>query len=376
MLKSIFNIQCLFILLLMVVHSNGMSLERKKQLKEKTKEMIYHAFNGYMNYGFPNDELYPLSCQGRTRDYSNPDNFGINDVLGNYTLTLIDSLDTLAVIGDKEGFQTAVNNIINTVNFECDCKVQVFEVNIRILGGLLSGHLFAINDDYGVKLENYHNELLNLAYDLGKRLLPAFEFSQSEIPLARVNLKNGVLINEINNCSAGAGTLILEFGTLSRLTGDMRFENYARRALFKIWKERSSINLVGNTINTVTTKWDYAASGIGAGIDSLFEYMFKAYILFGDPDYLQMFNESYEAIQKYIKNSDGIYLDVNMNTGLPISQSMDGLSAFFPGLQVLIGDIRGAIQLHQIFTELWKISMPFQSHLILIEKKLKMIIIY
>ena len=47
-------------------------------------------------------------------------------------------------------------------------------------------------------------------------------------------MKKGILPNEINNCSAGAGTLILEFGTLSRLTGDMRFEVYIPYILFNI----------------------------------------------------------------------------------------------------------------------------------------------
>ncbi|KAG4081287.1 glycoside hydrolase [Neocallimastix lanati (nom. inval.)] len=352
-MKIINFIQYFLILILIVVDSDGMTLKRKNELKEKTKQMIYHAFNGYMKYAFPMDELYPLTCKGRTRDYANPDNYGINDVLGNYTLTLIDSLDTLAVIGDKKAFQTAVEDIIKTVDFNCDCKVQIFEVNIRILGGLLSGHLFAISDDYGVKLDNYNNELLDLAYNLGKRLLPAFEYYKSEIPLTRVNLKKGVLPNETNNCSAGAGTLILEFGTLSRLTGDMRFENYARKALFKLWNKRSKLDLVGNTINSSSSKWENTISGIGAGIDSLFEYMFKAYILFGDPDYLKMFNDSYKAILKYVKDQDGVYVNVNMDTGFSVSSNMDGLSAFFPGLQVLIGDIPNAIHLHQIFAELW-----------------------
>ncbi|OUM70205.1 glycoside hydrolase family 47 protein [Piromyces sp. E2] len=354
MSKKTYLIQYIFFITLLVIHSKGMTQERKMQLKEKTKEMIYHSFNGYMNFGFPDDELKPVSCTGRTRDYANPNNYGINDVLGNFTLTLVDSLDTLAVIGDKEAFQVAVNKVINTLNFECDCKIQIFEVNIRILGGLLSAHLFAISDEYGVKLDNYNNELLDLAYDLGKRLLPAFENSDTGIPLARVNLKKGVLPDEINNCSAGAGTLILEFGTLSRLTGDMSFEEYARKALFKLWEKRSSKDLLGIGINANSENWKYNTSGIGAGIDSIYEYMLKGYVLFGDPDYLKMFSDAYSSIKNYIKNKDGLYVNVNMNTGKAVAKNMDGLTAFFPGLQVLMGDIDEAIHLHQIFIELWK----------------------
>ena len=52
--------------------------------------------------------------------------------------------------------------------------------------------------------------------------------------------------------TAGAGSLILEFATLSRLTGDDRFEKAAFKAFFAIWNRKSDINLVGNTIDTWT----------------------------------------------------------------------------------------------------------------------------
>ena len=52
--------------------------------------------------------------------------------------------------------------------------------------------------------------------------------------------------------TAGAGSLILEFGTLSRLTGDDRFEKAAYKAFFALWNHRSDIGLVGNTVNIYT----------------------------------------------------------------------------------------------------------------------------
>ena len=69
-----------------------------------------------MDYGFPADELRPLSCIGRGSDKLNPywrqsitltwssRNIGINDVCGDYSLTLIDTLDTLAVVTDSVPF--------------------------------------------------------------------------------------------------------------------------------------------------------------------------------------------------------------------------------------------------------------------------------
>lgn len=66
----------------------------------------------------------------------------------------------------------------------------MFEANIRVLGGLLSSHLFATEAKYGVSLpkHEYNNELLHLAYDLAKRFLPAFNHASSGIPYARVCL--------------------------------------------------------------------------------------------------------------------------------------------------------------------------------------------
>lgn len=52
--------------------------------------------------------------------------------------------------------------------------------------------------------------------------------------------------------TAGAGSLIIEFGVLSRLTGDSRFEKAAYKAFFAIWNRKSDLGLVGNTINAWT----------------------------------------------------------------------------------------------------------------------------
>lgn len=65
---------------------------------------------------------------------------------------------------------------------------------------------------------------------------------------------------------AGSGSLILEMGALSRLTGDRRYENAALRALRKLWSMRSSLNLLGTTLNVETGDWIEHSSGIGAGM--------------------------------------------------------------------------------------------------------------
>jgi mannosidase alpha-like ER degradation enhancer 3 len=85
----------------------------------------------------------PLSCKGRYRN-KEPLRGDIDEVLGNYTLTLVDSLDTLALLGRIDDFEQAVLNVIETTHFDRDLVVSVFESNIRMVGGLLSGHVSVI----------------------------------------------------------------------------------------------------------------------------------------------------------------------------------------------------------------------------------------
>ena len=55
-------------------------------------------------------------------------------------------------------------------------------------------------------------------------------------------------------CTASVGTMIIEFGTLSRLTGNPIYEETAMRAMRALWHHRSNIGLVGNHIDVVTGK--------------------------------------------------------------------------------------------------------------------------
>lgn len=60
--------------------------------------MFIHGYDAYMKNAYPADELMPLSCQGRYRDGLGGQNRGdVDDALGNFSLTLIDSVDTLVV---------------------------------------------------------------------------------------------------------------------------------------------------------------------------------------------------------------------------------------------------------------------------------------
>ncbi|XP_067611379.1 ER degradation-enhancing alpha-mannosidase-like protein 1 isoform X2 [Pseudorca crassidens] len=258
-------------------YSGAFPPQLRAQMRDLARGMFVFGYDNYMAHAFPEDELNPIHCRGRGPDRGDPSNLNINDVLGNYSLTLVDALDTLAV-----------------------------------------------------------------------------------------NLKTGVPPDSNNEtCTAGAGSLLVEFGILSRLLGDSTFEWVARRAVKALWNLRSNdTGLLGNVVNIQTGHWVGKQSGLGAGLDSFYEYLLKSYILFGEKEDLEMFNAVYKSIQNYLRRgreacNEGegdppLYVNVNMFSGQLMNTWIDSLQAFFPGLQVLIGDVEDAICLHAFYYAIWK----------------------
>lgn len=271
-----------------------------------------------------------------------------------YSLTLIDSLDTLAVMGNFSEFRRVVDILTKNTNFDSDINVSVFETNIRIVGGLISAHL--LSHKAGVDLEPgwpCNGPLLRLAEDVAKRLLPAFD-TKTGMNYGTVNLKHGVPPGETSvTCTAGIGTFILEFGALSRLTGDPIYEEVALNALYALYNHRSPIGLFGNHIDVQTGRWTAQDAGIGAGVDSYYEYLVKGSLMLNRPELMQMFNEGRKSIDKYLKRDDW-HIWVSMNKGqvtLPVFQSLE---AYWPGVLSLFGDTSAAMKTLHNYHSVWK----------------------
>ncbi|KAK1755238.1 ER degradation-enhancing alpha-mannosidase-like protein 1 [Echria macrotheca] len=424
-----------------------------RALRDETVGLFYHGFDNYMRVAFPEDELRPVSCTPLTRDAKNPANVELNDVLGNYSLTLIDSLSTLAILAsappDEQGtgpkalrdFQDGVAALVEQYGdgrpgpsgiglrgrgFDVDSKVQVFETVIRGVGGLLSAHLFAIGalpitgydprhpdddplDPRPISWPNglkYDGQLLRLALDLAQRLLPAF-YTKTGMPYPRVNLRHGIPfyansplhgsaagatgatgpVEITETCSAGAGSLVLEFTVLSRLTGDPRFEQLAKRAFWAVWYRKSQIGLIGAGVDAEQGHWIGAYSVIGAGADSFFEYALKTHILLsghelpnrtapmrhGDwmdpndlftplsdeensPDsFLEAWHHAHAAIKRHLYSDKDHphYENVNLWTGSLASNWVDSLGAYYSGLLVLAGEVDEAIETNLLYAAIW-----------------------
>jgi len=84
--------------------------------------------------------------------------------------------------------------------------------------------------------------------------------------------------------------------------------------MHSLYARRSALDLVGNHIDTQSGKWTAVDSGIGAGVDSYFEYLVKGAILFQRPELMQMFRVFYAAIEKHL-GKGGWYVWATMGQG-------------------------------------------------------------
>ena len=310
--------------------------------------MFSHAYDSYLDNAWGTDVLAPITCKGE-------------DGWGGIALTLLDTLDSLAIMGNASEFERGVRYVVERVDFDKDETVSLFETNIRALGGLLAAHAFASDPSLGLLARPYprgyrgaHGDgLLPLAVDLADRLMPALD-TQSGIPYGSVNLRRGVAATESPvACTAAAGTLVMEFGALSRLTGNGSYEAAAKRAALAVWRRRSEIDLVGAHVHLKSGAWTQADAGIGRSIDSFYEYMLKGFMLLKDSDYLAVFHDSYHAALKHLKHGPW-YLDVHLQTAQVTWPLFNSLQCFWPGMQMLIGELDQAVETLRAFHALWR----------------------
>lgn len=195
------------------------------QRRAEVKEAFTHAWEGYKKKAWLHDELLPISG-------------GHKDPFVGWAATLVDSLDSLWIMGLKDEFEDALEAIeqidFSRPNAE---RVPVFEVTIRYLGGLLgawdiSGHKYPI--------------LLRKAQQLGEFLYGAFN-TESGIPTpyywwenagTKIEGENGVIVAQI-------GSLSLEFIRLSQVTGEPKYADAIQRITDQLAQTQNSNALPG-----------------------------------------------------------------------------------------------------------------------------------
>jgi mannosidase alpha-like ER degradation enhancer 2 len=303
------------------------------QSAERVKAEFLHAWRGYRQHAWGHDGLKPLS--------NAPHDWYGQSLL----MTPVDALDTMILMGLDDEARDARELIATQLSFDKDIDVKHFEIVIRLLGGLLSGYQLSGDE-----------RLLKQAEDLGTRLLPAFD-SPTGLPYVYVNLRTGKAHGNDSN-PAESGTLLLEYGTLSKLTGNPVFYEKAKRALVATYERRSKIGLVGERFDVESGKWTQTRSHVGARIDSYYEYLWKCWKLFGDRDCLAMWKTSIAAANRYYPEEVNGALwvgHVDMNTGKRTGSLYGALDAFYPGLLAYSGDVDRARRLQASSFAMWRV---------------------
>lgn len=302
-------------------------------LADSVKKEYMFCWDNYKQLAWEYDEVKPISGQ--------PYNW--------YAQTLymdkIDALDGLYLMGFKSEGDEIVADLVKNASWDKDISVSAFEINIRLVGGLLSAYEITKNKN-----------LLNHAVSLADKLMPVFK-TPTGMPYRFVNLKTGVVKGSISN-PAEIGTYIIEFGTLSRLTGDKKYYTYAKKALSELYNRRSSINLVGESINVETGNWTSTTSHVSGGVDSYYEYLAKGWLLFKDRDLKNMWDTCKPALDKYLLDkveSGWWYGYADMNTGKRTETYYGALDAFYPAVLVLSEDLQRAEQLEESCFKMWNL---------------------
>ncbi|KAJ9455050.1 Mannosyl-oligosaccharide 1 [Diplonema papillatum] len=293
---------------------------------ERVKGAIAASWGAYERFALGADEL---SATGNAAVYW--------DAAARPMVTLVDSLDTLFLAGLRPQFARAVAHLKRHFSLRWAAPVSVFEVTIRVLGGLLSAH--ALTGDA---------EILALAVQVAGHLRPAY---------AEKNLRDGKFPRQFFDAAANAstgptwlaelGSVQLEYRYLSRATGDPSHEDAVLPFLRRAFNATGPLGLLGQQYKEGTgfvTK-----VGTGALSDSYYEYLLKMHLLTGgsEPEYLDMYRRAAETLVGFLvqprrgTRSERYVAAGNLNAdgsrlSLPTKPAaFEHLSCFLPGLLAL-----------------------------------------
>ncbi|KAH8382496.1 hypothetical protein KR009_003891 [Drosophila setifemur] len=296
-------------------HFHGASNERQSAVVAAFK----HSWTGYKKYAWGHDNLKPIS------QYSH-EWFGLG-------LTIVDALDTMYIMGLDDEFKEARDWVEHSLRFDTKRDVNLFEVTIRVLGGLLSAYHLSGDTMF-----------LEKAAELGNRLLPAF-LSPSGIPYSDVNLGDLSAHSpkwSPDSSTSEVTTIQLEFRDLSRSTNISIYEKVVHKVNEKVHELDKNHGLVPIFINANTgTFRNYATISLGARGDSYYEYLLKQWIQTGRNDndnlildYMQAVDGVLTELMRRTPRDHWVYIGELIN-GKDFKPKMDHLTCYLPGTLIL-----------------------------------------
>ncbi|KAM0328055.1 hypothetical protein ACHAQA_005457 [Verticillium albo-atrum] len=316
---------------------------RREKRQQAVKRTFTKCWQAYKEHAWGYDELTPVSG-------------GHKDPFGGWAATLVDSLDTLWIMDMKDEFDEAVTAAA-AIDFTQTtlAQINVFETNIRYLGGFLSA--FDLSHD---------KRLLQKAVEVGDMLFKAFD-TPNRMPITRWDVHaaakgekqvapNGVLIAEI-------GSLTMEFTRLSMLTGDAKWFDAVQRITEEMAAQQDLTALPGLWPLMADAEKKAFNSGalftLGAMADSAYEYLPKMAAMVGGqlPVYQTMYEKAMDAATKHNlfrpmtpKNEDILISgqvrihDLDKTPRIELEPQGQHLVCFLGGLMALGGKLFGRAQ--------------------------------
>ncbi|XP_050987177.1 mannosyl-oligosaccharide 1,2-alpha-mannosidase IA isoform X2 [Labeo rohita] len=288
------------------------------QRREKVKEMMKFAWDNYKRYAWGKNELRPLTRNGH-----------IGNMFGGLRgASIVDSLDTLYIMGLMEEYEEAKEWVQNNLDLNSNGEASLFEVNIRYVGGLLSAY-------YLTGAEIFKQKVV----ELGEKLLPAFN-TPTGIPRGVINLGSGTSwswgwASAGSSILAEFGTLHLEFVHLTELSGNPVFTEKVmniRKLLNKIEKPHG---LYPNFLSPVSGNWVQHHVSIGGLGDSFYEYLIKSFLMSDktDQEAKKMYYSAMEAIETNLvqKSPAGLTYVAEWRGGI-LDHKMGHLACFSGGM--------------------------------------------
>ncbi|GIJ87117.1 hypothetical protein Asppvi_006020 [Aspergillus pseudoviridinutans] len=257
----------------------------RNQRQNAAKDAFIRCWTAYKARAWMADEVMPVS--GAMRNW-----------FGGWGATLVDSLDTLWIMGLQEEFEEAVSAVMQ-INFETTSfsQINTFETNIRYLGGLLAAYDLS-----------HDKRLLSKAVEVGEMLYAAFD-TPNRMPITRWDFQRaargeeqvaaeGVVVAEI-------GTFTLEFTRLSQITGDPKWFDAIHRVMGIFYRQQDLTKLPGMWPVVVNAREEDFTQDttytLGAMADSVYEYLPKMHALVGGvlPMYENMYRDAMDTAIRY-----------------------------------------------------------------------------
>jgi mannosyl-oligosaccharide alpha-1,2-mannosidase len=232
--------------------------------------------------------------------------------------TAIDALST-AILMEKRDVVVQILEFIAGLDWTRlsreHTKIQVFEVIIRHLGGMISGYDLLTGPFSHLHIDDaLVQKLFAQMVAFGDILTCAFDTGTLGIPRSWLNPTTCKTDDGTSNSVAGVGTIILEFARLSDVTRDQKYVNLAKKAeqyLLDVHASQKIPGLLGSFVNVRSGAIEGHEGSWGAFADSYYEYLLKAYVYdqVNFRDYLEAWQISADSTIRYIASHPYGYPD-------------------------------------------------------------------